>query len=71
MSLLANSVTYCPGTRMHDDYAHRPFVCTNEEDHAKVLAQLSKLPVHGDTVVGVSCFALLNMILIIFFLSLK
>lgn len=55
------SIVICPGTTMHDDYAHRPFVSTNEEDHSAVIAQLRKLPALGNTVVGVSCFAILNI----------
>ncbi len=43
-----------------DDYAHRLFLTTNEEDKSKTLNTLANVPVQGDTFVGVSGFFSLN-----------
>lgn len=62
-------------TEPFNDFMHRIFLTTNEEDHLKVLEELKKEPIHGNTlmemesqggqaIIGVSGFAALNMVAI-------
>jgi hypothetical protein len=61
MAASSSATIVCPDTRLYDDFAHRPFICTNEEKHKASVQQLQVLEPKGDTVIGVSCFAVLNM----------
>jgi hypothetical protein len=62
-------------TEPFNDFMHRIFLTTNEEDHPKILEELKKEPIHGNTfmemesqggqaIIGVSGFAALNMVAI-------
>lgn len=60
-SALRPDITICPGTTLYDNYAHRPFICSNEDRHKYTVYQAKGLPPKGNTIVGVSCFAVLNI----------
>lgn len=54
---LLDHIPPCPGK---DDWSHRVFLTTNEDGQERTLSILEKTPLHGDTMIGVSGFFILN-----------
>lgn len=58
---LPNILSNIPDSEAYDDYAHQPWIVTNEEKAGAIVAKIKNKPVQGNLMIAVSCFFSLNV----------